>query len=427
MTDLKDSGSPAPNGGPWRNFFRRMNLRPYLTGIVPLFVIAHLGHHGVGAMLQPLMPMIRTELGLSYTSAGFLTSAFTLTNGLSQLPAGWLADKVGARVMVLLGVTGVAIAGFLIGFANSYVMLMVLLIISALLGGGYHPSSVAAISSGVKTQYRGRSLGIHLIGGTSAFWLLPLLITPIISIWDWRMAFKTLTIPIAILGVILFILIGKEVRAVAKKREAGIEDDPEAPQRVNWGQMIPFVALSVLAGTMIQSTMGYLSFYATDVLNIPETRVPLLMAITPITGLVVAPVGGYLADRFGSIRVLVIISFAAIPMLYLLGLAPNVITLAALMVVMGMIMNTRMPTSESYIAGHTPVNRRSTMLGIYFFAGTGVAGPLAPVIGNLIDRKGFQWTFTLASAIVAGIVVICSYFLWRNRRYDKYPEITGQE
>ena len=145
----QDSNNGLTVTGSRLSVFKTVYLRPLLTGVVPLFILAHFGHHGVGAMLRPLMPMIRSDLGFNLTQAGYVMSAFTITNGLSQLPAGWLADRFGARLMVLLGITGVAIAGFFIGFSNSLITLIIFLIISAIMGGGYHPASSAAISTAV--------------------------------------------------------------------------------------------------------------------------------------------------------------------------------------------------------------------------------------------------------------------------------------
>ena len=75
------------------------------------------------------MPMIRTDFSLNYTQSGWLMSAFSITNGISQLPSGWLADRFGRRLMILVSVTGVAIAGILIGLSHSYIVLIVFLIV----------------------------------------------------------------------------------------------------------------------------------------------------------------------------------------------------------------------------------------------------------------------------------------------------------
>ena len=196
MNDSLNTDPYGSRGGSFIDKVKRINIRPYVTGMLPLFLLAHFGHHGIGAMMNPLQPMIRNDLKLSLTQIGLMRGAFQLTGGLSQLPAGIMADKLGVRIMVLLGVTGVAIAGFFLGFTHSFTWLVVFMVLSAVLGAGYHPASAAAISSSVKEELRGRTLGIHLIGGTSAFWIFPLIATPIADKWGWQMPYLVISIPI---------------------------------------------------------------------------------------------------------------------------------------------------------------------------------------------------------------------------------------
>ncbi len=394
---------------------KKLNLRPYISGLLPLFVFAHFGHHVVSAMLRPLMPMIRTDLGLSYTQAGLTMSAFSITSGISQLPAGWLADRFGPRLMVLLGVTGVAIVGFLIGLSHSHAALIIFLVLAAIMGGGYHPASAAAIASSVPVEYRGRAMGVHMVGGSSALWAVPLLAAPIAVAWGWRGSYLTLTIPAIMLGILLYILIGRRMQTqVSESQDEGGEATTESA-RVPWRKLVPFILISVVTGTMIQSVIAYLSLYAVDSLGVSEVAAAMLMSISPAATFIAAPVGGYLSDRFGSIPVLLVISFLAIPAVYLLGVASNVPALAALMVAIGIISSTRMPTSLSYIAGNTPKRRRATVLGFFFFASTEASGLLTPVMGILIDQVGFYSSFAIASTAMAAVVVVCSPIIWRNR------------
>jgi len=393
---------------------KKLNLRPYLSGLLPFFFFAHFGHHMIPAMLRPLLPMIRTDLGLSYTQAGLMMSAFAMTSGVSQLPAGWLADRFGARLMVISGVTGVAIAGFLIGLSHSYIALIVFLMLAAIVGGGYHPASAAAISSSVPSEYRGRALGLHFVGGGSAFWVIPLVAAPIAVAWGWRSSYLTLAIPAIILGIVLYVLIGRWNQTRAHDFQEVDSEVTITSVRVPWHKLVPFILISVATGTMIQSVSAYLSLYAVDEIGVSEAVAAMLMAISPAVGFFAAPVGGYLADRFGSIKILLVISFLAIPLVYLLGVVTGIIAFAVLMVAIGILSSARMPTSESYIAGNTPKRRRATVLGLYFFAGTEVSGLLTPVVGTLIDWLGFYSSFTIVCSSMAAVVVVCSLFLWRH-------------
>jgi len=71
----------------------------FITGLLPLFVLAHFGHHLLTALPIPLSPMIRSDFSLDYTFAGLVISAFNLAYGIGQLPGGWLADRFGPRIM----------------------------------------------------------------------------------------------------------------------------------------------------------------------------------------------------------------------------------------------------------------------------------------------------------------------------------------
>lgn len=403
-------------------------LRPYFSGLVPLFVFAHFGHHITGAMLRPLAPMIRTDLGLSYTQVGLMLSVFAITNGISQLPAGWMADKFGTRFVVLVSITGVAIAGFFIGFTNSFFMLLALLILTGLLGGGYHPAAATALSASIPVQYRGRSLGVHFVGGSSTFWVVPLVAAPIAAGLGWRAPYLILAAPTIVLGIAIYILVGRYLKAQQTKESAGAETDTvdtgAVTTAIPWGKLMPFVALTVLTGTLVQSASAFLSVYAVDSLGVSEATAAMLMAVQPFIQAVAAPLGGSMADRFGPLKVMVTISFLAAPLIFVLGLAPSVITLTVIMVCIGMVSAARMPTSESYIFANSPEKRRATLLGIYYFSGTGVSGVLTPVIGGLADKIGFRTTYLYISFVMVAVALVCSLLIWRNReRKEDVPNL----
>ncbi|MFC1988382.1 MFS transporter, partial [Chloroflexota bacterium] len=100
----------------------------FFPGLITLFVLAHFSHHLIAALLQPLLPLIRDDFALDYTQASWVVSAFTLAYGISQLPAGWLTDRLGARAMIAIGITGAAICGLVVGLSPSYTLMVVFLV-----------------------------------------------------------------------------------------------------------------------------------------------------------------------------------------------------------------------------------------------------------------------------------------------------------
>jgi MFS family permease len=107
------------------NTAKSSTFRRFFPGLVPLFVLAHCAHHILTALPTPFLPMIRDDFHLNYTQSGLLLSAFSLSYGLGQLPAGWLADRIGQVILITMGICGVALAGLLVGFSQTYTMAVV--------------------------------------------------------------------------------------------------------------------------------------------------------------------------------------------------------------------------------------------------------------------------------------------------------------
>jgi MFS transporter, FSR family, fosmidomycin resistance protein len=396
---------------------RVFNLKALFHGqskLLPLFMVAHFGHHVVGALLSPVMPMIRDEFGLDYTKSGVLTSVFSITGGIAQLPAGWLADRIGTRPMILVSVTGVAIGGLLIGLSPTYGALMVLLGLTALMTGGYHPASASAISAVTRVEARGRALGLHLIGGTSSFWVTMLVVAPMAAAWGWRVPYIVLSIPVMILGVIVFFAIGRRAKAEAKeqaKSDVKMVPDLSAPAAIRWRVFLPFIILTVGTGMIMASVGAYYNFFARDQLHVSTVGLFLLMAISPFVGVFIAPLSGYLSDKFGPAPVVMGSALLSGPLLFAMSKVSGVPIFALLLVFIGVVNMSRGPSAEAYFVTQIPAKRRATILGIYFLANMELAGLMTPLAGKLLDAFGFATVLTWAAIAQVVLAIICSIIL----------------
>jgi MFS family permease len=99
-----------------------------------LAAIAFIAQIGIAVML-PLLPIYARELGASPFVLGLLTSAFAVTNGLSQLSAGFFLDRFGSRRFITGGLGLYAAANALIATATSAVFLIAWRAASGIGGG----------------------------------------------------------------------------------------------------------------------------------------------------------------------------------------------------------------------------------------------------------------------------------------------------
>ena len=392
-------------------------VRPLLafSGMLPLFMLAHFSHHLLTALPTPLLPMIRSEFALDYTGAGLVLSAFTLSYGIGQLPAGWLADHVGRRIMITIGICGVALAGLVVGLSQTYIIMVVFLALMGLLGGGYHPAAPPLITASVEPKKRGRTLGLHTTGGSASFFLAPLMAAAIATIWGWRGPFIVLAIPTIIFGIVFYVLLGQ--RVATKKTEHRIasshKEAPPTPGRVR--RLASFIILSSFAWSVIFSVISFIPLFLVDHFGTSEQTAAALIAVIYSAGFWAAPLGGYLSDRLGRVPVILAACFIAGPAIYLLNLVPYGLGFGAVLVLIGMLLYVRMPVSEAYIIGQTSERNRSTILGIYYFSGMEGGGVLTPVMGYLIDHLGFYASFTIAATSLVVVTLVCSIWLWGSR------------
>jgi len=379
-------------------------------------VLAHLSHHLVTALPVPLLPYIRDEFALDYTRAGFIISAFSVIYGVSQLPAGWLGDRYGSRILLTTGIAGVGVTGLLVGISPNYVVLLVGLVLMGIMGGGYHPASTNMISDSVPPRTRGRALGFHMIGGSISYFLAPLVAAGIAAAWGWRGPFLVLAIPSIIIGIILHITLGKRLpRYKAAAPDTGITTEaPAAPGHLR--RLITVTVLASFTQAMLLSIVSFVPLFLVDTFNTGKEMAAASVSLVYFMGLWAGPLGGYLSDRLGRIAMITATCTSASVMIYCLGVAPYGFGTVAVLVVTGVTVYFNTTVAQAYIVDQTSAKNRSTVLGFYFFGNMEGAGVLTPLLGYLVDHFGFHMSFMYSSMATLAVLVICSIILRLGRK-----------
>ena len=124
---------------------------------------------------------------------------------------------------------------------------------------------------------------------------------------------------------------------------------------------------------------------------------------------IVVPLTGWLASRFGAVRVFVagMIGFGICSALC--GLAPSLGFLVLFRVMQGICGGPIMPMSQTLMMRVFPPQQRGQAMGLWSM--TTVVAPIAgPILGGyLCDTAGWPWVFL----INVPVAVICAFFAWR--------------
>ncbi len=369
--------------------------------ILPAFILAHFTHHLCTGILIPLSPLLRNAFNLSYSRAGLLISAYSLSYGLSQLPMGGLADRVNKKLLISLGLMAVSLTTFSIGLSRGYYQMLVLLILMGLFGGTYHPAASPLLSHYFPKERRGRVLGFHLVGGASGFLVTPVVAGLIAQAVGWQPAFIYLSLPAMLASVLFWQLIKKTV----PHEEPALLIEEGVPLRLadSFRALGFILAFSMVIQLVSSGVHSFLPLFLVDKHGVFPAHAAMLVGMVVGSGIVASPLAGAISDRVGRVPVILVSAIAGGPLILLLTLVPFGWPLILNFILLGMAISARMPAMESLILETVPAQKRSTVLGIYYFLGLEMGGIAAFVVGLLLDRLGLNSVFS-----ILGLIAIAS-------------------
>src|SRR5258708_5795056 len=117
-------------------------------------------------MVPPMLfPFLKEQLGVDYLELGFALTVFAVISALTQAPMGYLADHIGARKVLLMGLTLGDFALIMLGLHLSYSWLIASAVLLGLANSVYHPADYAILSAHMDDARMGRAFSIHTFAG----------------------------------------------------------------------------------------------------------------------------------------------------------------------------------------------------------------------------------------------------------------------
>jgi MFS transporter, ACS family, glucarate transporter len=229
--------------------------------------------------------VLAEEYHLSQVQLGSIFSAFLIGYALFQTPCGWLADKLGPRYVLTIGVVWWGVFTALTASLSSTIagVLAYLILIRFLLGAGeaiIYPACNRFVSQWVPSQERGLANGLIFAGVGAGTASAPIFVTYLMVHYGWRAPFWASTILGLIVGAVWYVaardvpeqhpLVSQaelsyiqEFRvplSVAKPAPGVLSEGPEGSGsfREGWGQLVS--NRNILAVTVSYFCFGYVAW-----------------------------------------------------------------------------------------------------------------------------------------------------------------------
>ncbi|MEM4781108.1 MAG: MFS transporter [Halalkalicoccus sp.] len=170
--------------------------RPRVVGSISL---GHGANEFFSVALPPIIPLLVSDLGISYAQAGLLLTVFFAMYSVFQLPAGVLADRIGKKRLLVAGLGGMSGAIALAATAGSYETLLFAQVVAGISGSTFHPTGMSLISDVETSNTEGKAMGVFGFGGMVGTMASPVLIGGLAVVAGWRIALGVA----ALLGIVV--------------------------------------------------------------------------------------------------------------------------------------------------------------------------------------------------------------------------------
>jgi MFS family permease len=367
--------------------------------------VAHWVSHFHMFVLPMLFPFLKQQLGIDYIQLGFALTVFAVITGLTQAPMGYLADHIGARKVLLMGLTLGGFALILLGLHLSYTSLIASAVLLGLANSVYHPANYAILSGHMDEARMGRAFSIHTFAGYFGGAVAPPIVAALVATIGGHGAL-IVSGALGPLVALLLLVVGIPDASAADRKIDGVH-----PPRAT--VITPaLIVLTVFFMLLSLSSAGINNFGVVALMSgYGRSFSSANIALTAFLGASAIGVlaGGFLADhtrRHGQVAAACFAANAAIVFVIAAIALPSPLLMAA-MALAGFLGGVIAPSRDMLVRNAAPPGAAGRAFGIVS-TGFNLGGIVSPLLfGWIMDQNLPHWVFG-ASVVFMVLTVLLS-------------------
>jgi len=357
---------------------------------------AHALHDGYTDLVYVMLPIWQGEFGLGFAALGLMKTVFSGTLAGLQIPAGFLAERFGAAVVLAIGTALAGIGYCFAGLSDGVLTLVAALFVGGLGASTQHPLASSLIAQAFDGARSRQALGTYNFAGDIGKMTLPAAASLLFVVMPWRQALILLG-SFGVLAAVVVYVVMPRLRAMPVQPKTS-----DGAVRVHGRLQAYGFPLLLSVGVIDSATrMAFLTFLP-FVLTAKGASLPTIgLALTLVFagGAAGKLVCAYVGARIGTVATVWLTE--GVTALGIVALLPLPLEAAmVLLPVVGVALN----GTSSVLYGSVPdlvtPERRTRAFGI-FYTGTIGAGAVSPAVYGLLgDAVGVPSALAVVAAAV---------------------------
>jgi sugar phosphate permease len=365
-----------------------------------------------------LLPIIRKDLGLSFTQGGSLAAATTLVYALMQIPAGYLSDRFSPKRLFCIGILGSTLLALTFGLVANYWQALVNQTLSGFFRALLFTPGMALLTGWFPPNRRATATGLYLIGGYSGSVIFNLVGPLLVAKFDWRFSFISIA-SVGIIAILFLIRFGKDSPPTGERQKGNML---EALHLFRYRVMWVCGGIQYIRFGVVQGITYWLPSLLINEKGLSLQSAGLIIAIQVVLMSPSNIIGGYVSDRLKNPILVIGVSLSVLGITTgLLITANNMILLVALIFINAIFLQMYFGPLFSIPVEILGVPKAGISIGFSnLFANIG-GFSAAYLLGALKDRTGAFSPGFLAIGGACFLGLALTFILARMRRKAIIP------
>jgi len=366
--DLSDKRGPADAG--WQRDAK----------VIGIVAIAHFVSHVYIMLLPPIFLLVKDHFGVGYTEIALALTAYNVMSALLQTPAGFLVDRIGARIMLTGGLILSGIAICISALVPGYWAFLVGYAVLGIANTVYHPADYSILSATIDGKRMGKAFSIHTFAGYLGSGVMPAIVIAAVALWGWNGGFLVAAV-LSFAAALLLMVAGSVLPRAPRRTTAARTGDG----KVGWNLLLSgpilrnllfFFCLAMANGgiqTFAVVSLGAIHGTSAEVANIGLSGFLLFSAAGVL-------LGGIIADRTPHHERVAAVGFACTStMAVLMGWVDMPAAVLIFVMSLGGLLNGMIqPSRDMMVRAVTPPGSFGKVFG-FVTTGFNLGGMVAPL------------------------------------------------